>query len=68
MIVTLTKPLNDYGYEFEAGKTIEVSMKFYRLLVAQGYCDPHESEAPKPAPKAAPKPKATPPPTDNIEE
>jgi hypothetical protein len=67
MIVTLTKPLNDFGYQFEAGKTIEVSMKFYRRLVAEGYCDPHESEAPKPAPKAA-KPKATPPPTENNEE
>jgi hypothetical protein len=42
-------------------------MKFYRLLVAQGYCDPHESEAPKPAPKAA-KPKATPPPSPEITE
>ena len=67
MIVTLTKPLNDFGYQFEAGKTIEVSMKFYRRLVAEGYCDPHESEAPKPAPKAA-KPKATPPLTENNEE
>jgi hypothetical protein len=67
MIVTLTKPLNDFGYQFEAGKTIEVSMKFYRRLVAEGYCEPHESEAPKPAPKAA-KPKATPPPTENNEE
>jgi len=67
MIVTLTKPLNDFGYQFEAGKTIEVSMKFYRRLVAEGYCDPHESEAPKPAPKSA-KPKATPPPTENNEE
>ena len=67
MIVTLTKPLNDFGYQFEAGKTIEVSMKFYRRLVAERYCQPHESEAPKPAPKAA-KPKATPPPTENNEE
>jgi hypothetical protein len=67
MLVTLIKPLNDYGYNFEAGKDLEVSVKFYRKLVASGHIEAHPDEAPKPAPKAA-KPKATPPPSPEITE
>jgi hypothetical protein len=45
MIVTLKRPLNLYGYNWEAGKTVEVSMKFYRILVKGMYCDPHPDDA-----------------------
>jgi hypothetical protein len=64
MIVTLKKPLKLYGYEWETGKTVEVSMKFYRILVAGEYCDAHpEDEFYKKAAKAkkapAPQPELT---------
>jgi hypothetical protein len=59
MIVTLTKPLNDYGYNWPAGQQAEVSVKFYRILVASGHVDAHPDDPnkPKPAPKKAPAPK-----------
>lgn len=61
MIITLTKPLNDYGYNWPAGQTAEVSVKFYRILVASGHVDPHPDDPahpkPKPAAKKAPAPK-----------
>lgn len=54
MVVTLKKPLNDYGYNWPASTTVEVSMKFYRKLIAEGYIDPHpEDPAHQPAPKAS---------------
>lgn len=53
MIVTLKRELNLYGYNWPKGKTVEVSMKFYRILVKGDYCDPHpEDEAFKKAAKA----------------
>ena len=44
MVVTLNKPLNDYGYNWPAGQQAEVSVKFYRILVASGHVDPHPED------------------------
>lgn len=44
MIVTLKRDLKLYGYDFPKGKTIEVSMKFYRILVKGDYCDAHPDD------------------------
>ena len=64
MIVTLKRELNLYGYNWPKGKTVEVSMKFYRTLVKGDYCDPHpDDEVLKKAAKAkkapAPQPELT---------
>jgi hypothetical protein len=71
MVVTLNKPLNDYGYNWPAGQQAEVSVKFYRILVASGHVDPHPEDATYQKPKAtkakpapAPAPEV---PTDNPE-
>jgi hypothetical protein len=59
MIVTLNQPLQDFGYDFPAGKQLEVSVKFYRILVESGHVDAHPDDekykkAAKPKKAAAP--------------
>jgi hypothetical protein len=59
MIVTLKQPLQDFGYDFPAGKQLEVSVKFYRILVESGHVDAHPDDekykkAAKPKKAAAP--------------
>ena len=39
MKVTITKPLNKYGWKWPAGKTVDVSNKFAAKLKKGGYLD-----------------------------
>ena len=63
MIVTLKQPLQDFGYDFPAGKQLEVSVKFYRILVESGHVDAHpddEKYKKAAAPAVDPEPENTP--------
>jgi len=44
MKVTLQKPLNNYGWKWPAGKTVEVSNKFAAKLKKGGYLDATEQK------------------------
>ena len=54
MKVTLQKPYKADGFDWPAGKVVDVSNKFAAKLKAGGYLDKPE---PKPAPKAKAKTK-----------